>query len=227
MRTYQHIAFAVLDRYDTLYGRHKSDAGVGSRRRRRFLDLYGFCFSIMLWNVFETAVHDSVVFLVAQKILATFVVYCAYGSAHTFSQVNYIKPSCIIIIIIIIIIIDNRSSIKNCYCLFMRRVVLEICRCSVTLLEPLIAQWYSDALRAEWSGVRVPEGLGIFLSTITSRTVLGPTQPPIQWVPGVLSLGVKQPKRASDRSLSSSAEVKERMELYLYSPIPLHCVVLS
>jgi hypothetical protein len=35
-------------------------------------------------------------------------------------------------------------------------------------------------------------GLGIFLFT-ASRTALGPTQPPIQWVPGALSLGVKWP----------------------------------
>jgi hypothetical protein len=29
MRTYQHTAFTVLDRYDILYGGHKSDTGVG------------------------------------------------------------------------------------------------------------------------------------------------------------------------------------------------------
>jgi hypothetical protein len=45
MRTYQHTAFTVLDKHDILYGGHKSDAGVGSGRRRRFLDLYGFRFS--------------------------------------------------------------------------------------------------------------------------------------------------------------------------------------
>jgi hypothetical protein len=33
--------------------------------------------------------------------------------------------------------------------------------------------------------------LGIFLFTTASRTALGPTQPPIQWVPGTLSLGKK------------------------------------
>jgi hypothetical protein len=38
-------------------------------------------------------------------------------------------------------------------------------------------------------------GLGIFLFTTVSRTALGPTQPPIQWVAGVLSLGVERPAR--------------------------------
>jgi hypothetical protein len=38
MRTYQRAAFAVLDRYDVFYGGHKSNAGVGSGRRRRMLD---------------------------------------------------------------------------------------------------------------------------------------------------------------------------------------------
>jgi len=36
-------------------------------------------------------------------------------------------------------------------------------------------------------------GLGIFLFTIMSITALEPTQPPIQWVPGTLSLGLKRP----------------------------------
>jgi len=39
------------------------------------------------------------------------------------------------------------------------------------------------------------QGLGIFLFTFTSRIALVPTQPPIQWVPGALSLGVKRPRR--------------------------------
>jgi hypothetical protein len=52
-------------------------------------------------------------------------------------------------------------------------------------------------------------GLGIFLFTTASRTALGPTQPPIQWVPGALSLWVKRPGREADYSPPSSAEVKE------------------
>jgi hypothetical protein len=52
-------------------------------------------------------------------------------------------------------------------------------------------------------------GLGIFHFTTASRTALGPTQPPIQCVPGSLSLGVKRPGLEADHSPPSSAEVKE------------------
>jgi hypothetical protein len=50
-----------------------------------------------------------------------------------------------------------------------------------------------------------------------SRPALGPTQPPVQWVP-VSFPGVKRPGRGVDQPPSSSARVKERVELYLYSP---------
>jgi hypothetical protein len=70
-------------------------------------------------------------------------------------------------------------------------------------------------------------GLGIFLFTTAPRTALGPSQPPIQWIPGALSLGVKRPGCEADSSPPPSAEVKERVELYLHSPILLHGVVLS
>jgi hypothetical protein len=56
-------------------------------------------------------------------------------------------------------------------------------------------------------------------------TALGPTQPPIQWVPGALSLRVKRPGREADHSTPSSADVKECVELHL--PVCLHGVVLS
>jgi hypothetical protein len=77
------------------------------------------------------------------------------------------------------------------------------------------------------STVRSPAGLGIFPFTTVSRTDLGPTQFPIQWVPGVLSLGVNRPGRETDHSPPSSSDVKECVELYLHSPIRLHGVVLS
>jgi hypothetical protein len=49
----------------------------------------------------------------------------------------------------------------------------------------------------------------IFLLAPASRPALGPTQPPVQWVPGVLSPGGKaRPGRDADHSPPSSAEVK-------------------
>jgi hypothetical protein len=47
------------------------------------------------------------------------------------------------------------------------------------------------------------------------------------WGPRALSLGVRLPVGETDHSLPSSAKVKEYVELYLYSPICLHGVVLS
>jgi hypothetical protein len=53
-------------------------------------------------------------------------------------------------------------------------------------------------------GVRVPVVVGIFLFSISSRPALGFTQPPIQWVPGALSPGVKRPGREADHSPAAS-----------------------
>ena len=45
----------------------------------------------------------------------------------------------------------------------------------------------------------------------------GPTLRPIQWAPGLFR-GIKRPGRGVDHPPLSSAEVKERVELYLYPP---------
>jgi hypothetical protein len=73
-----------------------------------------------------------------------------------------------------------------------------------------IAQRYSARLRAGWSGFRSRQELGIFHLITASRPALGPPQPPIQWVPGPLSLGVKRPEREANHSPPSSAEIKLR-----------------
>jgi hypothetical protein len=49
---------------------------------------------------------------------------------------------------------------------------------------------------------------GIFLFITASRPTLGPTQPPIQLLPGIFSPEVKRPGRETDHSPPSSAEVK-------------------
>jgi len=57
--------------------------------------------------------------------------------------------------------------------------------------------------------VQLPAEAGIFfLFAITSRSTLGPSQPPSQWVLGAISPEVKRPGREADHSPPSSAEVK-------------------
>jgi hypothetical protein len=52
--------------------------------------------------------------------------------------------------------------------------------------------------------------------------VLGPTQPPVKWVPVI-----KRPVRGVHYPPTSSAEVIQRVELYLYSPSGPSCPVIG
>jgi hypothetical protein len=68
------------------------------------------------------------------------------------------------------------------------------------------------------SRVRLPAGAGNFSLHHRARTALDPTQPPIQCVPGALSLGVKRTGLEADHSPPSGAGIKECFELYIHSP---------
>ena len=72
---------------------------------------------------------------------------------------------------------------------------------------------YSYSLRAGRPGDRIPVGVRF---SAPVQTDPGHIQPPIQWVPGFFP-GVKRPGRGGNHAPTSSAEVKERVELYLYS----------
>jgi len=71
-----------------------------------------------------------------------------------------------------------------------------------------VSPYYTNITpRLDDLGFETRQGLGIFQFTTVSRPALEPTLPPIQWVPGVLSLEVKRPGRETDHSPPSSAEV--------------------
>jgi hypothetical protein len=56
-----------------------------------------------------------------------------------------------------------------------------------------------------------------FYSNLLTHSNFGSTQPPIQWVPGALSPGVKRPGRGADHSPPASAEVKK---MWIYTSTP-------
>jgi hypothetical protein len=65
----------------------------------------------------------------------------------------------------------------------------------------------------------------IFLFSTASRPAVGPTQPPIQWVPGALSPGVKRKWREADHSPPSSDEAKNGGAIPPLAHMPSwHCV---
>jgi hypothetical protein len=87
------------------------------------------------------------------------------------------------------------------------------------LREPGQLSWYSDWLqsgRPKGRSSRTGGGKN-FRSSMSSRPALGPTQLPIQWVPGALSLWVKRPGREADHSPPTSAEVKKTW-VYMSTP---------
>jgi hypothetical protein len=82
--------------------------------------------------------------------------------------------------------------------------------------EPGYSSRYSDSLRARFRSSS-PGRVKNFLFSTSSRPALGSNQPPIQWVPGALSPGVKRQVREADHSPPASAEVKK---MWMYTSTP-------
>jgi hypothetical protein len=80
--------------------------------------------------------------------------------------------------------------------------------------QKLTYEWYHTGVGYGLDGrgvaVRVSVGSRIFSS-------LGPTQPPIQWIPEAHSPRVRQPGREADHSPPTCAEVKK---MWIYTSTP-------
>jgi hypothetical protein len=64
---------------------------------------------------------------------------------------------------------------------------------------------------------------GFFSSPLCPNQLLGPTHPPIQWVPGALSPGVKQSGHKADNSHPFSSKVKNT---WMYTSTPPYVVMV-
>jgi hypothetical protein len=96
-----------------------------------------------------------------------------------------------------------------------------------SLFEPGYISQYSNWLWAGRLGFDSQGGLGIFPSDTTSRPALRPTQPPIQWVLGSLSLGAKRPSVKLTIHLHLVPRLKNVWSYTSTHPIYLHGMVLS
>jgi hypothetical protein len=104
-----------------------------------------------------------------------------------------------------------------CYSLFLLTVLLITDLIVYQTISSNFITWHS------WLRAGRPRGRGsspgrvknFFFST-SARLALGPTQPPIQWVLGSLSPGVKRQGREADHSPPASAEVK-KMWIYTFT----------
>jgi hypothetical protein len=119
--------------------------------------------------------------------------------------------------------------LKNSCPLFIEvSVILPAHSCITNYHSLNVRNRYSDWLRAERPRGRSssPGRVKNLLLSTSSRLALGPTQPPIQWVPEALSPEVKRPGRKTDHSLPTSAEIKKCGSIHPL-PIRLNGVVLN
>jgi hypothetical protein len=106
-------------------------------------------------------------------------------------------------------------------------LINRICMTPSSYYEPGWRSRYTDWLRAGrprvWNSS--PGSIKTFLFSTSSRPTLGRIEPPIQWIPRALSLGVKRPGREADHSHPTSAGVKIIWIYTFIFPIRFHGAV--
>jgi hypothetical protein len=105
--------------------------------------------------------------------------------------------------------IDHAASVK-CFQIYLITVIF-MSRDSVVGI--------ATSYELDDRGVRVSDPVRVknFLFSKSPTLALSSSQPPIQWVPGALSPGVKQPGHEVDHSPPTSAELKK---MWIYTSTP-------
>jgi hypothetical protein len=105
--------------------------------------------------------------------------------------------------------------------IFLKTLHKEFSRLIGLEYEPGERSRYGNWLRAGRPRGRSssPGRVNNFLFSTATRPAPGPTQPPIQWVLGTHSPGVKRQGREADHSPPGSAEVKK---IWIYISTPLY-----
>jgi hypothetical protein len=117
---------------------------------------------------------------------------------------------------------QNTKRLALCVC-----VCVCVCMCIYICVYIYVCIYIYIFYGLNKRGFESRQGLGIFLFTTVSRPALGPIKPPIHWVPGALSVGVKRPGREGDHSPPSSTEVKNVWSYTSSPPVRLHILWLS
>jgi hypothetical protein len=87
--------------------------------------------------------------------------------------------------------------------------------------------WYSDGLRAGWSGFDSRQRQRIFIFSAVFRSAVWPTDSRIECVRGAFFLEVKWQRDEAHHSPPSNTEVRIGRVLQLHSSIRLHGIVLN
>jgi hypothetical protein len=92
----------------------------------------------------------------------------------------------------------------------MKLAIMQFCvsLCYFLSVTVHLIQLYFVHVSAGRPGFDSRQGHRIYLFATVSRLALGPTQPPIHWVPGAISAGVKWPVPEANHVSPSSVEVK-------------------
>jgi hypothetical protein len=100
--------------------------------------------------------------------------------------------------------------------LLLDTILFTLSHMNLRTMLTLSSHMYPWRLRVQYQAGAM---MGLFIPATAFRSALRTTQPSIQWVPGILSSGIKRLERDANHSHPSSFErLRIRGAIYLHSP---------